>query len=207
MRPHEHYTDEELVRLLLATRDETLRAELWEEFWCRFQPVIALTVKRRLACRRRFDNASVDDLVQNTFLKICKDNFRGLRNFEFRHANALRGWLKVMAANVVEDYFRQQPIMPDEDLEPIKDIIPTSVNVSELIHRREQIQKIEDCLQKMAGEPDFARNYKTFWLYFRDGFTAKQISRLPDLGFNTVKAVESALLRMTKWVRQCLESH
>ena len=48
----------------------------------------------------------VDDLVQNTFLKLCADNFKALREFEFRHEHALTGFLKVVASNVVRDHLR-----------------------------------------------------------------------------------------------------
>src|SRR5689334_2632026 len=97
-------TDEELVRLLLDTRDEDLRAEPWVEFWHRFQPVIARTVRRRIVRYTRWvDSGRVDDLAQETFLKILKDDYKALRKFEFRHENALPSLLKVMAANVVED--------------------------------------------------------------------------------------------------------
>src|ERR1051326_3299915 len=100
MRPHEHYTDAELVRLLLTTEDEALREELCTEFVARFQPVIAgVIVKRLLRYTRWINPADVDDLVQETLLKICKNNSQILRNFEFRHVNAFRGFLKVMAAN------------------------------------------------------------------------------------------------------------
>src|SRR6185312_2447262 len=102
-------TDEELVRLLLATRDEELRADLWVEFWRRFHPVIARTIRRRILRYTRWvDPDRVDDLVQDTFLKICKDNYKVLRNFEFWHENAFPGFLKVMAANVVEDDIRKR---------------------------------------------------------------------------------------------------
>src|SRR5947209_5069376 len=109
MRPHEHYTDQELVRLLLTTRDEALREDLWVEFWHRFQPVIARTIKRRIARYTRWvDPGRVDDLVQETFLKIFKDDYKALRKFEFRHENALPCLLKVMAAHVVEDDIRKR---------------------------------------------------------------------------------------------------
>lgn len=193
-------TDEELVRLLLATRDEDLRAKLWDEFWHRFQPVIALIVRRRISRRRRVAPDLVDDLVQDTFLKICKDEFKILRNFEFRDETALRRFLKVMAAHVVEDYFRQNKIVP----EPLDFDTACGTDFRDEVERRGQIQKVENCLQQMADKPNFARDYKIFWLYYRDGLTAQAISLIPDIGFSGVKGVESALLRMIKFVRQCL---
>ena len=52
---------------------------------------------------------------------------------------------------------------------------------------------------------NFDRDYKMFWLYFRDGFTALEISQLPDIGLKNVKGVESALLRLIKWMIDCLD--
>jgi RNA polymerase sigma-70 factor (ECF subfamily) len=205
-------TDEELVRLLLATRDEALREDLWVEFWHRFQPVIARTIRRRIARYTRWvDPDRVDDLVQETFLKILKDNCKALRHFEFRHENALPSLLKVMAANVVEDKIRselaekkgggQTPENIDDLLQPPSD---RSHGVASMFNSL-RMNEIEKCLQQRKSEPNFVRDHKIFWLYFRDGFTANEISEFPDIGFKSVKGVESALLRLSKWVGDCLD--
>ena len=204
-------TDEELVRLLLATRDEDLRADLWVEFWHRFQPVIARTVRRRIIRYTRWvDPGRVDDLVQDTFLKILKDDCKALRHFEFRHENALASLLKVMAANVVEDKIRsdiadkkgggQTPENIDDLLQPPSDL---SHGVASMFNSL-RMNEIENCLQRRKTEANFNRDYKMFWLYYRDGFTALEISQLPDIGFKNVKGVESALLRLIKWIIDCL---
>jgi RNA polymerase sigma-70 factor (ECF subfamily) len=203
--------DEELVRLLLATRDEDLRADLWVEFWRRFQPVIARTVRRRIARYTRWvDLGWVDDLVGETFFKICKDNYKALRKFEFQHENALYGFLKVLAAHVVEDDIRkknsekegggQAPENIDDLTQPPSDRFSAAHSMLNNLRMNE----IESCLQQRKGEPNFVRDHKTFWLYFRDGFTASEISELPDIGFKSVKGVESALLRLSKWLGDCL---
>ncbi|HEY7405719.1 MAG TPA: hypothetical protein VIB39_19495 [Candidatus Angelobacter sp.] len=201
MDPHEHYTDEELVRLLLATKDEALRAELWVEFWRRFRPIIAVTIRRRISRRRWADHALVDDLGQNTFMKICKDDFKVLRNFEFRYEHALRFFLKVIAANVVEDHFRGEKVV----IVPLDPFQPDRSNLSHDVEQRAQIQKVENCLQQLAGKPNFARDHKMFWLRNREGLTAEEIFALPEMGFKTVKGVESALLRLNRWVLQCVQ--
>ena len=200
-------TDEELVRLLLATRDE----DLWVEFWHRFQPLIARTVRRRIVRYTRFvDLGRVDDLVQDTFLKILKDDCKALRHFEFWHENALPSLLKVITAHVVEDDIRkknsekegggQTPEDVDNLLRPPSDRSSSAASIFN--HLR--MSEIENCLQRRKGEPNFDRDCKMFWLYFRTGFTALEISQLPDIGLNNVKGVESALLRLVKWVVHCL---
>lgn len=211
MRPHEHYTDEQLVRLLLSTQDEALREDLWVEFWHRFHRVIAITVRRRIARYTRWvDLGWVEDLVQDTFHKICKNNYKVLRNFEFWHENAFPGFLKVMTARVVEDDIRKKTSEKEgggQTLENIDDLLqhpPDPSHPSASIFNNLRMSEIENCLQRRKGEPNFDRDCKMFWLYFRTGFTALEISQLPDIGLNNVKGVESALLRLVKWVVHCL---
>jgi RNA polymerase sigma-70 factor (ECF subfamily) len=211
MRPHEHDTDQELVRLLLSTQDEALREDLWVEFWHRFQPVIARTIRRRILRYTRWvDHDWVDGLVQETFLKILKDDCRALRKFEFWYENAFPAFLKVMAARVVEDKIRSEIAnkkggrqKPDniDDLSPF--LSDGSRGVASMFNNL-RMSEIENCLQRRKGEPNFDRDCKMFWLYFRTGFTALEISQLPDIGLNNVKGVESALLRLVKWVVHCL---
>jgi RNA polymerase sigma-70 factor, ECF subfamily len=205
-------TDEELMRLLLATRDEDLRAELWVEFWHRFQPVIARTIRRRIARYTRWvDPDRVDDLVQDTFLKILKDDYKALRKFEFRHENALPCLLKVMAANVVEDDIRKKSSDKEgrgQAQENIDDLLQPPSDHShavESMFNSLRMNEIENCLQRRKGQPNFERDCKMFWLYFRDGLTAHEIAQLPDIGFKSVKGVESGLLRLTKWVVHYLD--
>ena len=93
---------QELVQLCLDSKDEAM----WTEFVRRFQPLIARVVIKSLCRRGKFNLSLVDDLVQDTFLKLCANDFKALRNFDFRHENALFGFLKVITQHVVEDYIR-----------------------------------------------------------------------------------------------------
>jgi RNA polymerase sigma-70 factor (ECF subfamily) len=200
---------QELIKLFLATRDEAL----WAEFMRRFQPVIAgVIVKRHFRRAGRPEPDRVDDLVQETYRKICTDDFGVLRNFEFRNENSLAFpcFLKVMASNVVEDYFRQKNNekngggLVEEDIEVVQMTVAEPSDSSQSIFNRIQIQEIDNCLQQLAAEPNFARDHKIFWLYYRDGLTAQAISQVPDMGL-TVKGVESTLLRLIKWLRSKLK--
>jgi DNA-directed RNA polymerase specialized sigma24 family protein len=211
MRPYEHYTDEELVRLLLSTRDEVLKADLWVEFVHRFQPVIARTIKRRIQRYTRWvDHGRVDDLVQDTFIKILKNNCKALRDFEFRHENAVHSLLKVIAAHVVEDDVRKKNSDKNgggqalEDIDSLSQPPDDRSSAVASIYNRLTMSEIEKCLQERNADPHFDRDYKMFFLYFREGFTALEISQRPDIRLN-LKGVESALLRLIKWIVDCLD--
>ncbi len=93
--------------------DELLRAcadpentEAWQELVRRFNTLITVTVWR-VASRYGFSRSSIiEDLVQDTYTKICDKNFRLMRAFKSDHANACYGMIKTIARNVAIDYFR-----------------------------------------------------------------------------------------------------
>lgn len=194
---------QELVQLCLASQDEAL----WTEFVRRFQPLIARVIARRI-CRQitYYDPALIDDLVGDTFIKICTDNFKVLRKFSFQHENALYGFLKVVAANVAEDYFRRLNSekrnhgRAEEDLEEVQATTPASHDFHGSMERQILLKEIDTRLQQLAGEPNYVRDSRIFWLYYGDGMTAQAISELPEIGLS-VKGVESTLLRLIKWLR------
>src|SRR5258707_11669866 len=92
-------------RLILAcTQTEDTAA--WEEFVRRFHRLIA-TVALRVASRWGDSSPqAVDDLIQETYLKLCAGNFRILRSFKSQHPDAFYGYLKVVTANLVHDHFK-----------------------------------------------------------------------------------------------------
>src|SRR5579871_1132284 len=119
---------QQLVQLCLDSQDEAV----WTEFVRRFQPLIAGVVNKCVFRRGGPNPALVDDLVQDTYMKLCANNFKALRNFEFRHENALFGFLKVIATNVAEDYYRKQDNekhgggRQEVDIEEVRNIVPTN---------------------------------------------------------------------------------
>lgn len=192
----------ELVQLCLDSQDEAV----WTEFVRRFQPLIAGVVNKCVFRRVGPNPALVDDLVQDTYLKLCANNFKALRDFEFHHENALFGFLKVIAANVVEDYYRGSHSQKrgrgqqEEDIEEVRNTVPANPRLYLPGEREILVSQIKRCLAEHAAEPNFVRDYTIFWLYYQHGLTAKAISQLPGIGLS-VKGVESTLLRLTRQVR------
>ncbi|HVG92533.1 MAG TPA: sigma-70 family RNA polymerase sigma factor [Alphaproteobacteria bacterium] len=196
---------QELVSSCLDSQDEVS----WTEFVRRFQPHIARVVYKCVSRRERPRPELVDDLVQDAFLKLCGNDFKALRGFDFMHDNAFFGFLKVVAANIVEDYFRKKLAEKHgggREEEDIDDVTPVAHFNSNSLRPEEiaiLIGQIDSCLKKLAAEPNLARDYAIFWLYYRQGLTAKAISQLPGITLGT-KGVESTLLRLTRYVKACL---
>jgi RNA polymerase sigma-70 factor, ECF subfamily len=193
----------DLLRLCLQSHDESL----WLEFVRRFQPLIARVVVKSI---RRWTIPTpgwVDDLVQDTYLKLCANNFRALRQFDCLHENALFGFVKVVASNVVQDHFRNLHSQKrgsgrdDEELDDVSSITASDAGAAERFERLIQIAEVARCLDTQAGQPNFIRDRTVFWLYYQQGLTAKAISEIPGIGLS-IKGVESTLLRLIRMVRE-----
>lgn len=191
-----------LLQLCLMKSEEGA----WCEFVRRYQPLMASVIVKTLRRRIRPRPALVDDLVQETYLKLCADNSKALRAFDPRHDDALAGFLKVVASNVAQDYLRKSLCRKrgsgkgEDDLEqanPCKACVASSADSME---REIVLGQVERCLEKELSGPHLTRDCKIFWLYYRDGLTAKAISLRSDIGLS-IKGIESTLMRLTQLVR------
>jgi len=198
---------EELVLACCRSASEAA----WAEFIRRFQPLIA-SVAIRIARRWNVTSTSLtDDLVQETYVKLCADNCRLLRGFESRQLGGFYGFLKVVTANVVHDHFKASyaakrgsghanesvETLEYESTIPRDSAVPLGQPTAE---RAILLQEIDQHLARLVPVKDLPRSRLIFWLYYRSGLSASAIASLPNLGLTT-KGVESALLRLTRLVR------
>jgi RNA polymerase sigma-70 factor (ECF subfamily) len=192
----------ELVRACAEHGD----AAVWQEFIYRFQRVIA-TVAYRIARRWGEDAPGVvDDLVQETYLKLYSDRGRILRGFEASHPDAIYGFLKVVAANVATDHFKRLHAgkRGGDFVGPFESAERTAGSSDAAgVERALLIQEVDSCLLAEAPAETRERDFTIFSLYFKQGLTAKEIAALPSIALS-VKGVESTLHRLVLLVRSRL---
>jgi RNA polymerase sigma-70 factor (ECF subfamily) len=185
-------------------------AAAWQEFLRRFHRIIALTVSR---VARRWGDVSpelIDDLAQDTYLKLCDGGGRVLRDFHSDHPDAIFGFLRVVAANVANDYFRRLRAgkrggaETPKPLEGQQTAIPLE-GLGALLSAERAIllEEVDACVRAVAPPETCERDRTIFWLYYRQGLTAKEIFELPSTRL-TLKGVESILHRLTQLVRNRL---
>jgi RNA polymerase sigma-70 factor (ECF subfamily) len=181
----------------------------WAEFVRRFQPLIAGVVFR-VACKWGENSPQViDDLVQNTYVKVCAERTQLLQNFRSAHRDAIYSYMKVFAANLAHDYFKAEKALKRgganaggafadrKDLDNVGD----SRSAESAIERTMLIRQIDACLKTILAGPNAHRDRRIFWLYYRVGLTASAIAALPTVGLST-KGVETTILRLSRAIRQ-----
>lgn len=199
------------TELILACADSNDGAA-WEEFVARFRRPVCLSILRTASKWGAIPHQVADDLAQETYLKLCADRCRLLKALALKNPDAVEAYIKSVAINLAHDHFKSQyaqkrgagAVMqfPEESGQPIEG---DESRAQQHVERAILMREIGDCLQASCEGPDRERDLLIFWLYYRQGLTAKAIAALPTVGLS-VKGVESAVLRLTRLVRERLSS-
>jgi RNA polymerase sigma-70 factor (ECF subfamily) len=195
---------EELIHACAESND----GPAWQEFVARFHRPISLSILRIAYQWGSIPSQVVDDLVQETYLKLCADKCRLLQEFAVQHPEAVLGYMKTIAVNVAHDHFKSlhsqkrgsgETGQLQEDFDPQAQTGDLGGQVA--MERQVLLREIDRCLETCSEGSDKERDRLIFWLYYQQGMSAKAIAALPTVGLGA-KGVESAILRLTRLVRE-----
>jgi RNA polymerase sigma-70 factor (ECF subfamily) len=199
-------SSEDLAFACLSKGDEAC----WLEFIRRFNPLISATALR---VARHWDQAIpevVDDLVQETYLKLCTGRAQILARFKSSHPNAIYGFVAVFTANLAQDHFKAQQAQKRGGLVQTGSLDDATCRVEKpemsavaTVEKQLLLERVAMSLENLLSEPNAERDRQIFWLYYRVGLSASAIAALPSVGLST-KGVESTILRLTRAVRKQL---
>jgi RNA polymerase sigma-70 factor (ECF subfamily) len=198
-----NFSSTELIRACAGSKDE----RAWAEFIRRFQVVIAAAVLRTARQWGEPSRPQLDDLIQDTYLKLCENDSRLLRSFQPRREDSIFGFLKVVAANVVHDHFKSALAakrgagQTEAITEPIQ-IGPkmTGADSFDVVSQRLQLEQVDKILRQVTAGKDQRRKLAIFWLRHRQGLTASEIAAIPSIELTT-EGVESVLMRLAAMIR------
>lgn len=194
----------ELIGLCAESND----GAAWEEFVARFHRPISLSVIRVAHQWGENPQQAVDDLVQDTYLKLCANKCLQLLEFSANHPDAILGYIKTIAVNVAHDYFKSlhsQKRGSGEVGQIAEGADPKAAahepGGQEAMERAVLFKQVDECIECCLDGPDRDRDRTIFWLYFKQGMTAKDIAALPTIGLSA-KGVESVIVRVTRLLRE-----
>jgi RNA polymerase sigma-70 factor (ECF subfamily) len=150
----------------------------------------------------------LDDLVQETYLKLCADRCHHLLRFAIAHPDQIVGYIKTVAANVAHDHFKSvysQKKGGGKAQESLAEIDPEAdahcIGGEAVIERQIRLKEIDDCAVICTAGPEQERDLLIFRFYYFDGWTAKEIAALPAIEL-IEEGVESVLQRVKRAVRE-----
>lgn len=140
------------------------------------------------------DRDSLDDLTQETFIKVWKNikKFDPEKNF--------RTWLYAIAKNTAYDFLKKKKTIPfsffenSEGESPLENLPEKNFLPDEILARQDLEKELGKKLQQL---PD---NYRIILLMrYKDDFSLQEISEILNLSYNTVKSQHTrALLALKK---------
>jgi len=137
------------------------------------------------------DRAVLDELVQDTYLRICADRFKVLRSLKAQQPAAIYSLVQSVAYSTAVDEFRNGLVgsltggkSPENQLE-----------------RQMLLDRLDAHLDAVLPKATHDRDKAIFWLHFRQGYTSIEIAKIASFDL-TAKGVESLLHRMIRDLRE-----
>jgi len=148
----------------------------------------------------------MEDLVQEVYVRLCGDNFRRLRDLRSKEHHVVAAFIRTIVLSVVYDNHRVSraekrggttvAVSYDELQRELED---TSSGAAK-IDRELLFEQVDRMLRSGGAAEESERNRSVFWLYYRQGLTAQEISAIPGVRL-TQKGVESLLQRLSRFVK------
>ncbi len=162
-----------------------------DQFFVIWKPIfhrIALRLSRQFGVL-----GEADDVTQEICLKIMASK-SSLADSAPEHKPAFDAYFRVLAANAARDWLRKSgrhPTLLFEEQETAVSFAPHGDRSLEKELLIKQIEQTLDCAD---------RERTIFGLYYRQGFSAREIASIPALRLST-KGVETIILRLSRQVR------
>ena len=182
----------------------TKSPQAWSEFIDRYARLIYSYIHAILKIKGiTFSQENIDDLFQEFFLHLRRDNFKKLRNFSARNGSSLASWLKAVVVNFTIDYVRKTKefISLEEELGDdlmLKDVVrDEKPSARDKVFAQEKIDKLKECISQLEqADRYFLELYLNRHIELEDLKEALRISRA---------AVDMRKKRILERLRDCFK--
>ncbi len=205
----------DLIKFIAAHPDDR---QAWAEFVARFNSFIYATVFRECKKHGRLSAAvTIDDLVQEVYLKVCKN----LERYRGEYENSILLYLGMIALNTVKNSYRQQHAAgrPQEEKRislhdvhaglqrerpiPMIELLP-SKDWEEEERLAGLLEEVEYCLQEILRRSRHrVRDEFIFHYYFVGDLSVERIAAYPEVHLSQQR-VFGVLKSFKQKIKECL---
>jgi RNA polymerase sigma factor (sigma-70 family) len=104
---------------------------------------------------------NINDLFQEIFLLLTRDNFEKLKSFKARNGCSLASWLRQVVVNCTIDYIRKlrPTVSLDEESDDgltLKDILADdSTSTRDVVNQEELLTRLKDCIERLNRDDKY----------------------------------------------------
>jgi RNA polymerase sigma factor (sigma-70 family) len=177
----------------------------WDEFLKKYSRLIYNYIYNILNTRSySFAEHHINDIFQELFCSLIKDDYRKLKSFKARNGCSLASWLRQVTINFTIDYIRKiKPALSiDEESDEefsLKDTLKdNSESTPDKLNREERIQTLKDCIKKLSSDDRYFLE-----LYINRGIRLEELKGIFGV---TRGAIDMQRSRLIDRLRECFQS-
>ena len=178
----------------------------WDEFVDRYSRLIYNYIYSVFKIKGvNASSDTVNDLFQEIFLSLIKDNFKKLRQFKGKNNASLASWLRIITINFCLDYLKKEKKLcysleeeiNDQGLS-LKDILADGrILADQALTGQERLQHLSECINSLGNEDKYFLEMHIYrGINLRNLQTTLGISR---------SAVDMRKSRLIQKLRKCFE--
>ena len=177
----------------------------WSEFVIKYSRLIynyiysVLKVKGSILTQE-----NINDLFQEIFLALVKDNFKKLRSFKAKNGCSLASWLRQVTINYTIDYLRRgKPVISldeenDDELNLKDTLADDAIPVTEAFADKERLVQLKDCIEKLDTEDKYFIE-----LHINQGLSLEELKGIFRISRG---AIDMRKARLIDRLRECFRS-
>ena len=159
----------------------------WDAFVLQYSSLVYHTIRKTLSLYHvEARQELIEDLFQEFFLSILREDFRKLRQFWGDRGCSLASWLSFLAARLTIDFFRNQRPPTVEVPDSLPSVQP---DPSDSLMDTEQASRLSQALE---GLPPRDRLFLE--LYYRKGLSPEEIAAILKVSVSAVYTQKSRIL-------------
>jgi RNA polymerase sigma factor (sigma-70 family) len=172
-----------------------LRSEkaAWDSFVLQYFSLVYHTIKKTLSLHHAEPHADVvEDLYQEFFLSLLRNECKKLRQFRGAHGCSLASWLRILSARLTIDFLRKQATASVE--------VPSAMSRHGPDPAEPLVNEQRERLLNQAIETLSSRDRILLDLCYRQALASEQIAALLKTSVNAVYAQKSRVLERIREV-------
>jgi RNA polymerase sigma factor (sigma-70 family) len=183
-------TDKEKTLIAGCLRSEKAA---WDSFVLQYSNLVYHTIKKTLSLHHVETRADlVEDLYQEFFLSLLRDDYKKLRQFRGAHDCSVASWLRLLVARLTIDFLRKQTTAPGGVAGSMSRDSPDPV---EPLINEQQERLFNQAIQTLSP-----RDRILLDLCYRQELASEQIAALLKTSVNAVYAQKSRVLEKIREV-------